>query len=127
MKTTQERCAAHQLFTAILPLAIWLPALGCKADNINRSRGARTTERVPGLFSAPNPWTRDVSGLATSASSKSIIGWLGENGGWGTGSLRIEFSIDVLTADASTPLSAFTPTSEFYRPDCDDVPFPVPA
>jgi serine/threonine-protein kinase len=40
--------------------------------------------------------------------------------------MRIDFSITVQTATASTPLLAFTPTSNFYTPDCDDVPFPVP-
>ena len=40
--------------------------------------------------------------------------------------MRIDFSITVLTGDASTPLLPFTPTSNFYSPDCDHVPFPVP-
>jgi serine/threonine-protein kinase len=47
-------------------------------------------------------------------------------GGWGFGSLRIDFSIEVLQADATTPFRAFTPTADFYSPDCDHVPFPVP-
>ncbi len=49
------------------------------------------------------------------------------NGGRGTGAMQIDFSINVLTADASTPFLDFTPTSDFYTPDCDQVPFPVPA
>jgi hypothetical protein len=48
-------------------------------------------------------------------------------GGWGGGSMKIDFGLHVLTADASTPKKTFTPTSEFYSPDCDKVPFPVPA
>jgi serine/threonine-protein kinase len=62
-----------------------------------------------------------------SANSSAIIGWLGANGGWGFGSMRIDFSINVLTATASTPFLTFTPNGNFYTPDCDDVPFPVPA
>ncbi len=55
------------------------------------------------------------------------MAWLAANGGWGTGAMQIDFSIDVLTADASTPFLDFTPTGDFYTPDCDHVPFPVPA
>jgi len=55
------------------------------------------------------------------------VQWLADNGGWGTGAVQIDFSIDVLSADASTPFLAFTPTGDFYTPDCDDVPFPVPS
>ncbi|HEY4116681.1 MAG TPA: hypothetical protein VGM56_02445 [Byssovorax sp.] len=40
--------------------------------------------------------------------------------------MRIDFSITLQHADASTPFRTFTPTEDFYTPDCDDVPFPVP-
>jgi serine/threonine-protein kinase len=82
---------------------------------------------MPGkLFKNPQPWTKDVSALEKSGASDDIIGWLADHGGWGTPRLRIEFSIKVLTADASTPFRAFTPTDDFYSPDCDHVPFPLP-
>jgi serine/threonine-protein kinase len=55
-----------------------------------------------------------------------VINWLDTNGGWGAGALKIDFSITLLTADNSTPKQAFTPTGDFYSPDCDNVPFPVP-
>jgi serine/threonine-protein kinase len=41
--------------------------------------------------------------------------------------MSIDFSITLQTATASTPLLTFTPTGDFYSPDCDHVPFPVPA
>ena len=72
-------------------------------------------------------WNRDVSGAPKAASSDAIIAALAAAGGWGTGRMQIDFSIDVLAADASTPHLAFTPTSDFYSPDCDHVPVPVPA
>ena len=34
--------------------------------------------------------------------------------------------LDVLSADASTPMRTFTPTDDFYTPDCDHVAMPVP-
>jgi serine/threonine-protein kinase len=79
------------------------------------------------LFQAPEPWTEVVAALPRSASSDSIIGWLDDHGGWGTHRLLIDFGVQVLHAGADTPLLPFTPTEEFYTPDCDRVPFPVPA
>lgn len=79
-----------------------------------------------GLFKMPNPWTKDVSGLTKSTSSDAIIDWLDNNGGWGTGSFRIDYSIEFLRADAKTPMQSFNPTSDFYSPDCQNVPMPVP-
>ena len=79
------------------------------------------------LFSAPNPWTKNVKALVKSAASDAIVSWLSNAGGWGGGSMKIDFGLHVLTADASTPKKTFTATSEFYSPDCDHVPFPVPA
>ena len=91
------------------------------------STASATTTTIAGrLFEAPNPWNTDVSGLAKSATSDGIIQALDAAGGWGAGALRIDFSIEVLEADATTPFRTFTPTGDFYSPDCDHVPFPVP-
>ncbi len=79
-----------------------------------------------GVFEAPNPWTKDVSGLDKNPDSDKIIAWLDQNGGWGTGEMRIDFSIEVLAADASTEKRDFEATGDFYEPDCDKVAFPVP-
>jgi serine/threonine-protein kinase len=79
------------------------------------------------LFKAVNPWNTRVDGVAKSSTSDGIIQWLTGAGGWGTGSMRIDFSITLLHADASTPFQAFTTTGDFYTPDCDHVPMPVPA
>jgi hypothetical protein len=79
-----------------------------------------------GVFEAPNPWTKDVSDLDKSASSDGIIRWLDQAGGWGTGELRIDFGLTVLAADESTEMRSFQATGDFYDPDCDSMPFPVP-
>ncbi len=78
--------------------------------------------RVP----ADSVWRQDVSQAPVRADSDAIISWLAGEGGWGTGTMRIDFSIEVLHADASTPRRTFTPTGDFYEPDCDHVPVPVP-
>ncbi|MFT3766000.1 MAG: hypothetical protein QM820_10850 [Minicystis sp.] len=79
------------------------------------------------LFKGPQPWTKDVSNLPKNGHSDDIIQWLGDHGGWGTPRLRIEFSIKLLEADSSTPFQRFEPTEDFYEPDCDNIPFPVPS
>jgi len=76
-------------------------------------------------FPAGNPWTIDVSNAAMDPDSGAIITWLNQQG-FGTGQMRIDFTIDVLIADASTPKRDFQPTDDFYSPDCDQVPVPVP-
>lgn len=96
------------------------------AGSANGGAGSATAPTGT-LFTQPNAWTKDVSALPPSAESSAIIGWLAnQGGGWATGTLKIDFSIEVLTSDASTPVQPFTPTDDFYDPDCDHVPFPVP-
>ncbi len=81
-----------------------------------------------GLFPPGAPWTQDVSQAALDKNSAAIIAWLKNAGGWGNGNkLQIDFSINVLQADQKAPFLAFNPTGDFYSPDCDHVPVPVPA
>jgi serine/threonine-protein kinase len=69
----------------------------------------------------------DVSGVAPSPSSDAIIASLRNAGGWGNGdTMQIDFSIEVLAADASTPRMSFTETDDFYDPDCDRAMIPIP-
>jgi len=76
---------------------------------------------------SPAPfWDRDVSTAPVDPESSAIIAALAAAGGFGNGRLQIDFSIDVLTADASIPFRSFTPTGDFYSPDCDLAPVPVP-
>jgi serine/threonine-protein kinase len=69
----------------------------------------------------------DVTCTPKAASSDAMIAALAAEGGWGNGNkMQIDTAIDVLTADASTPMQTFTPNSDFYSPDCDHVAMPVP-
>jgi hypothetical protein len=77
------------------------------------------------LFPATAPFYQDVSAATLDSQSTSIIAGLAAKG-WGAGSFRIDFSIEVLKADASVSPRAFTPTGDFYDPDCDPAPIPVP-
>ncbi len=77
-------------------------------------------------FQQPMFFDQDVSALPKATDSDAVIASLSAAGGWGTGRMQIDFGLDVLTADASTPMESFTPTSEFYSPDCDHVDVPIP-
>ena len=84
--------------------------------------GNRFFYRVTALPS----WKRDVSQAPVDPQSGAIIANLAAAGGFGNGRFQIDFSIAVLTADASAPYRSFTPTGDFYSPDCDLAPVPVP-
>jgi hypothetical protein len=88
--------------------------------------GGGTTEVGP-YFAHPMFFNRDVSALPAAGDSSAIIGSLQSAGGWGTGHMQVDFALDVLRADASTPMRTFTTTADFFSPDCDHTAVPVPA
>lgn len=77
-------------------------------------------------FPADAPWYQDISAAPLDPESATVINWLAGVGGWGGGRMQIDFSIEVLEADASTPFKPFTPTDDFYDPDCDVAQVPLP-
>ncbi len=77
-------------------------------------------------FPADAPWYLDISNAPLDAESATVIGWLQSVGGWGGGAMQIDFTIEVLEAPPGTPYRSFTPTGNFFDPDCDAVPMPVP-
>lgn len=78
-------------------------------------------------FEPASPWSQDVSKAPLDPGSAAVIAWLDAAGGFGLGRMQIDFSIEVLEADATAPLLGFTPTGDFYEPDCDLEPVPVPS
>lgn len=78
-------------------------------------------------FPASTIWYQDVSKAALASSSTTIINALNSAGGWGTGQMRIDFSLEVLKADATAPLRSFIPTADHFSPDCDTSAVPIPA
>jgi serine/threonine-protein kinase len=71
-------------------------------------------------------WRRDITNAPVHPQSSTILANLNAAGGFGNGRLQIDFSITVLSADEETPFLEFEPTEDFYTPDCDHVPVPVP-
>ena len=77
-------------------------------------------------FPRASTWYQDVSFWPVDGQSEAVIQWLSAAGGWGLGRMQIDFSIEVLQADANTPFLTFTRTDDWYYPDCDFAPVPVP-
>lgn len=85
------------------------------------------SQSVGPYFTVPMFWNRDVTGIAKAATSDAMIASLAAAGGWGnTNKFTIDFTIDVITATATSPTRTFTTTSDFASPDCDHVAVPLP-
>jgi serine/threonine-protein kinase len=76
-------------------------------------------------FPAGAIWYTDVSRAPLDRESRSVIAYL-DRVGWGLGRMQIDFSIEVVEAPPNTALRSFTTTDDFFEPDCDRVPVPVP-
>ena len=74
-------------------------------------------------------WNRDVSTLPKADYSDQWISGIRRMGGWGNqDNFRVDFSMEVLRADAAPTMRDFTPSDMYFElPDCDHVPVPVPA
>ena len=103
----------------------------------NRDAGGAPTGTANGkspYFSAGAFFLEDVYDAPKASQSDRAIAALRARGGFGNGGVfQIDFSIDVLTASASTMKRDFVTRTEangfdeeFYSPDCDHVPVPVP-
>ena len=93
------------------------------------AEGAQTSPPAPIQYFPPAAiWTQDVSTVPVDPQSATIINSLSQAGGWGTGIMRVDFSIRVLQGNASTPTVPFTPAPGFYSADSDlvsAVPLPT--
>jgi serine/threonine-protein kinase len=94
------------------------------SDSVNSPVTASTGP----YFTQPMFFNSDVSAVPRAANSAAIISALSAAGGWGNSNkMQIDFSLDVLSASSSTPRLTFTPTSDFFTPDCDLSAVPVPS
>ncbi|MBN2369694.1 MAG: hypothetical protein JXO72_04335 [Vicinamibacteria bacterium] len=86
------------------------------------------------LFGADYPWNQRVDQAPLDAESGAIIGYLDLNH---TSSSRFQidgpsevvnslYGIVVLSADDAAPRESFNPTGDFFVPDCDPAPVPIP-
>jgi hypothetical protein len=113
-------------------LALLMLALLGGCSDPGADPGTEAEGQIPPETSTPGryfpdaaPWYQDISSAPLDPESAQVIGFL-DGAGWGSGTMRIDFSIEVLQASADTPLRTFTPTDDSYQPDCDLEPVPVP-
>ncbi len=96
------------------------------ADADGDSDADTDTDVTPGTyFPGEAPWYTDVRGAAVDPTSPEVIGWL-DGEGWGNGRFQVDFSLEVLDGGKDTPFIEFQTTGDFYSPDCDHIPMPVP-
>jgi len=137
-------------FVAVLPLAVILEGCCTCPPQLQGSAPPSVVASAPNVISAPTgstpidsgsdvpstsqqgryfrsaSWNDQIGEASVDPQSKRIIAAIDAAGGWGTGIMRIDFSIHVFQADGETPMRTFEKTDDFYSPDCDYVPVPVP-
>lgn len=106
-------------------MTLLLLLLAC-ADKPSDTGDGGATRPAGQYFPEASVWYQDVSAASPDPRSDEVIAWL-DSQGWGLGRFQIDFSLVAVEADASTERREFEPTEDFYRPDCDEVPVPVPA
>ena len=99
-------------------------------NHIVKVKAARMEHAVApaAYFPAGAIWTKDISHAPLDPQSSTIIAWLADAGGWGSGKMNVDFSLRVLQANATTPQVPFRKGPDFYTADSDMVStFPLPA
>ncbi len=104
-------------------------SFACSAPNepVGQSQEPQTCDHGAGqLFPADAPWTTPVDQAPLDPQSAVMIDHL-EAWHESSSRFRIDFSLHVLEAEPGTERRPFVRTEEFYEPDCDPAPVPVPA
>ncbi|MFZ6179378.1 hypothetical protein [Nannocystis pusilla] len=82
------------------------------------------------FFPADAIWYHDASSDPVAPDSAAITQWMVQNSppnGWGTGTMRIDFSITAIDAPAGTAKRTYELDNDYYySPDCDVAPIPLP-
>lgn len=78
------------------------------------------------LFPADAPWNQPIAEAPLDAESVTLLDALERRGGFGNGRVQMDLSIEVSCDAGDAPMLEFTPTEDFYTPDCDLAPVPVP-
>jgi hypothetical protein len=77
------------------------------------------------LFPPAAPWNVPIDQAPLDLESSAIIGYLAANH-TSSSRFQITFDFNVLFADAGTTKRPFAQTGDFFDPDCDPAPVPVP-
>jgi len=111
----------------LLLLTVGVALAACTDLPMSSDESVVVTDGVGGYFAQAQFFNTVATQLPVSATSATQLAALEAAGGWGDSNvMTIDFTIEVLTADASTPRREFTPNGDFYSPDCDVAQVPVP-
>jgi serine/threonine-protein kinase len=77
------------------------------------------------LFPPGVPWNTPIDAASVDAESAAITGYLATNH-TSSSRFQITFDFNILYADSGATRRSFTQTGDFYSPDCDPAPIPVP-
>ena len=115
------------LYIAILGILAAFTVLTVQRYIVRAARVQHASASAP-YFPPGSPWTQDISQEPVDPQSTAMIDWLADNGGWGNHNrFQVDFSIRVLTADASTPQVRFRRKPHWYSADSDSIPsVPLP-
>lgn len=123
------------------PTSTSTPTPTSTGEDTETSTGGTTTptgddatlcaSQAEGLYFPPGAWFyQEATAMPVAADSQAITAWMEQASppnGWGTGTMRIDFSIVAVDAPAGTPKRAYTPVEDYYyQPDCDFAPVPLP-
>jgi hypothetical protein len=91
--------------------------------------GTPATQVQQRYFPDSAPWYTDVTNASPAPDSGAITSWMvshsGPNG-WGTGTMKVDFSILSVEVPAGTPKLTYQTSQDFYySPDCDTAPIPL--
>jgi hypothetical protein len=117
---------SHRPVLVVVLASVFASACGGAASPAGQGSTGVCNATATQLFPPGAPWNQAVSGAALDSESGAIIAFLVANH---TASARfqITFDFNLLFADGATPHRAFTPTGDFFTPDCDTAPVPVPS
>jgi serine/threonine-protein kinase len=118
--------AARWISASLALAALCLVVSACGGRSGGTAAGADASPpSAARFFPDAAPWYQDVSTAPLDPESPRVVAFL-DAAGWGTGAMRVDYSIEVLEATPRTPLREFRPTAAFFVPDCDREPVPVP-
>ena len=117
------------LFISILGIGAITAGYGLHSHIVNVRAAKLDHIAAPAPYFPPGAlWTQDISHAPLDPQSSTIIAWLADAGGWGTGKMRVDFSLRVMQADASTPRVPFRESPGFGVADSDKIStIPLPA
>ena len=91
------------IYLSVLGLFVLTAGLVFQRGIVRAARVQHAVAPAP-YFPQGSPWTEDISAAPVDPQSAAMINWLTKAGGWGNHDrFQVDWSIRVLTADASTP------------------------